>query len=187
MRAKVKNRRTKAKHIKRSKPYHRGHDPLPLDETALLAQVNNLAEPLCASEGLELVYIEFQNEPVGRILRIYIDKPGGVTLNDCMHVSRQLSDLLDVGIGADWAYKLEVSSPGADRPLGKPHDFDRFKGEHARIKMTKPICGQKTLTGILAGTADGMVTILVNDTPVSIPWQRIKRARLINNGEMECL
>ena len=109
----------------------------------MLAQVSDLAEPLCREEGMELVHVEYQREAGGRILRVYIDKPGGVGLNDCVNVSRQLSDLLDVYVERDDAYRLEISSPGPDRPLGKTADYERFKGRDIRIKTARPLDGQK--------------------------------------------
>ncbi len=90
----------------------------------LLPDIWRIAEPLCLSEGLELVHIEFQREQAGRTLRLFLDKPGGVTLDDCVNISRQLSDLLDVSLDEETPpYNLEVSSPGVPRPLGKISDL----------------------------------------------------------------
>lgn len=154
----------------------------------ILALIKGLAESLCEAEGMEMVHIEYQRETGGRILRLYIDKPGGVTLDDCVHISRQLSDLLDVNLENSGSYNLEVSSPGFDRPLGKLADFDRFKGNAARIKTIKAVEGQKKFKGILLGTSEGIVKLLVDGKTVAIPFQEITRARLINyNGENRCL
>ena len=79
-------------------------------------RAEKIAKSLCLSEGMELVHIEYQHEPGGMVLRIYIDKPGGVTLDDCVRISRQLNDLLDIYLEGSAAYNLEVSSPGPDRP-----------------------------------------------------------------------
>jgi len=84
----------------------------------IAASVKDLAEPLCESEGVELVYVEYQPEAGGMILRLYIDKPEGVTVDDCIYISRQLGDILDVNLENAGAYRLEVSSPGSDRPPG---------------------------------------------------------------------
>ena len=150
----------------------------------VLAAARKLAEPLCSAEGMELVFIEFQAEPGGRILRLYIDRPGGVTLDDCVDISRQLSDLLDVGLETDEPYSLEVSSPGANRPLGKLEDFNRFKGQEAKIQLVEPIDGQKNFNGTLMGVEDRLITILTNDKTVAIRFDTITKARLINyNGE----
>ncbi len=140
---------------------------------------------MCDAEGKELVYTEYQREPHGMILRIYIDKPGGATLQDCTHVSRQLRDLLDVHLDVSDNYYLEVSSPGVNRPLGKLSDFVRFKGCQAKIKVLQPIDGQKKFTGVLSGVLQEAVAIQVGDRIVEIPYQDITRARLVNyNGDI---
>jgi ribosome maturation factor RimP len=82
------------------------------NEQGVIRQIAKLAEPLCDSEGLELVHIEYQRESGGRILRLYIDRPGGVSIDDCVNVSRQLNDLLDVNFEDIGPYTLEVTSPG---------------------------------------------------------------------------
>ena len=136
---------------------------------------------------MELVHVEFQREAGGRILRLYIDQPGGVTLNDCVNISRQMGDLLDVNIENVGPYNLEVSSPGTDRPLSKEIDFDRFKGNIARIRTTQPIDGQKNFRGVLSGISGGTVSLLVGDRTVAIPFEEIARARLVDyNGESKC-
>ncbi len=151
----------------------------------IISRVNELAGPLCDAEGIELVYTEYQREPHGMILRIYIDKPGGSTLQDCTHVSRQLQDLLDVHLAVTDNYYLEVSSPGVNRPLGKLSDFDRFKGCQVKIKVLQPIDGQKKFTGVLSGVLKEAVAIHVGDRIVEIPYQDITRARLVNyNGDI---
>jgi ribosome maturation factor RimP len=152
----------------------------------LRGQLWQTIEPLCESEGFELVHVEFQRETTGRILRLYIDKPGGVTLNDCVYVSRQVSDLLDVTLDDVGAYNLEVSSPGIDRPLGKMSDYDRFKGNTVKIKTARPVNGRKNFTGMLAGITEGMVFLKIAEDTLQIPFENISRARLINDGERGC-
>jgi ribosome maturation factor RimP len=155
------------------------------DAGALKSQIENLAKPLCLNEGLELVHLELLSQPSGKILRLYIDRVGGITLDDCAAVSRQLGDMLDVSIEGDWAYKLEVSSPGANRPVSKIKDFKRFAGQDINIKMVKPIDGKNSFAGKLAGAGETAVTIMVADKSLSIPFEDIKSARLINyNGEL---
>lgn len=163
--------------------------PLPmasrLTRDQIISKVNELSGPLCDAGGLELVYTEYQREPHGMILRIYIDKPGGPTVQDCTHVSRQLQDLLDVHLEMSNQYYLEVSSPGFNRPLGKLSDYVRFKGCQAKIKVVQPIEGQKKFTGILSGVLQEVVAIQVGDRIVEIPYQDIARARLVNyNGDI---
>ena len=168
---------------------NRAEIPLPkashLTKDKIIFKVNELAGPLCDAEGIELVYTEYQREPQGMILRIYIDKPGGATVQDCTHVSRQLQDLLDVHLDISDSYYLEVSSPGVNRPLGKLSDFARFKGCQAKIKVLQPIDGQKKFTGVLSGVLQEAVAIQVGDRIVEIPYQDIVRARLVNyNGDI---
>jgi ribosome maturation factor RimP len=159
--------------------------PSRLTRNEVISKVNELAAPLCNAEGIELVFTEYQREPHGMILRIYIDKPGGTTLQDCTLVSRQLQDLLDVHLDVSDNYYLEVSSPGLNRPLGKLSDFVRFKGRQAKIKVIQPIDGQKQFTGILSGVLLDTVAIQVGDRIVEIPYQDITRARLVNyNGDI---
>jgi len=153
----------------------------------LVAQAEILAQRLCEAEGMELVHVEFQREVGGRILRLYIDQPGGVTLSDCVNINRQMGDLLDVTIENVGPYNLEVSSPGTDRPLSKESDYDRFKGNIAKIKTTTPIGGQKNFKGVLSGITAGIVSLLVGDVTVAIPLQEIARARLVDyHGEGQC-
>lgn len=165
-------------------------EPVALTERSwqeLVAQTKLLAQRLCEAEGMELVHLEFQRESGGRILRLYIDQPGGVTLNDCVNISRQMGDLLDVNIENVGPYNLEVSSPGTDRPLSKEADYDRFKGNIARIKTIKPIGGQKNFKGVLSGLSGGIVSLLIGDKTVAIPFEEIARARLVDyHGEKQC-
>ncbi|MFO7558703.1 MAG: ribosome maturation factor RimP [Desulfobacterales bacterium] len=150
----------------------------------IAARVEKIARSLCISEGMELVHIEYQYEPGGQVLRVYIDKSGGVTLDNCVLISRQLNDLLDIHLEGSEAYNLEVSSPGPDRPLSGINDFQRFQGEVARIKTIEPIDGRKNFKGVLEGTSDGNVNIKVENRVFSIPCEGIKRARLVDyNGD----
>ena len=155
--------------------------------TALTCRVREIVEPLCEAEGFELVHVEFQPEAGGRILRLYIDKPGGVTLDDCVNISRQVSDLLDISFENVGSYNLEVSSPGPERLLGKESDYNRFKGRKVKIKTSQPINGQKNFKGILSGISGGVVSVSVDGQPVVIPYKEISKARLVIHGENECL
>ena len=97
--------------------------------TELLATIEALLMPILTDLGMELVDLEFKREGHSWFLRLFIDKPGGVTLDDCAEVSREVSALLEVEDPIEAPYRLEVSSPGIDRPLKKPADFDRFAGQ----------------------------------------------------------
>jgi ribosome maturation factor RimP len=147
----------------------------------IVAKVSRIAEPLCEAEGIELVYVEYQRESGGRTLRLYIDRPGGVRLDDCVAVSRQLSDLLDVYLDQAVPYNLEISSPGPDRPLWKKADYDRFKGCRASIRTGEPIDGRKNFKGELLGSTAGLVRLRIDGNTVAIPFDRIKKARLVDH------
>ena len=154
-------------------------------EKHIIRQVGGLAEPLCASEGLELVHVEYRREPGGRILRLYIDRAGGVTLDDCVNVSRQLNNLLDVSLDDIGPYNLEVTSPGPERPLSKMQDYERFKGRKAKIKTCQPINDQKNFTGIILGVAAEQIKLSSNEKTMTIPFGDISKARLVDvDGEI---
>ncbi len=152
--------------------------------TPLLRRVWQLADPLCLAEGLELVHVEFSSDHGSRILRLYLDKPNGVTLDDCANISRQLSDLLDVGLETASAYRLEVSSPGLDRPLGKLEDFHRFRGCRAKIRTAAALEGQKNFTGRLDGVKGSTVHLSIDGRSLAFAFADIVKAHLIyKNGE----
>jgi ribosome maturation factor RimP len=169
--------------IGRATDGHAGQTPTGGDEKpTVVDKVRDLAAPLCEAEDVELVHVEFQRERGGRLLRIYLDRPGGIQLDDCVRISRQLSDLLDVYIEQDTGpYNLEVSSPGLDRPLSKKSDLDRFKGASAKVRTCEPIQGQKNFTGILEGLAQDRIQLRIGDRTVAIPLDLVKKARLVNN------
>lgn len=153
-------------------------------QRAFVDSVARLADPLCTAEGIELVHVEYQREPGGLTLRLYLDRPGGVTLDDCVDISRQLEDMLDVHTQDAPPYRLEVSSPGLDRPVGKLDDFTRFMGHRAKIRLSTAVNGRKNYSGVLAGVIDEMVHLQVDGEMVSLNYRDITRARLINyNGE----
>jgi ribosome maturation factor RimP len=138
-----------------------------------------LAGPILADLGLELVEVEFRRESHGWVLRLYMDKPGGVTLDDCQRVSEELSDHLDVEDPVGHPYHLEVSSPGLDRPLTRDEDFTRFAGQEIRIATRSDLDGRHNFHGRLAGWRDGMVLLdLPDGRRAEIPRDVILRARL---------
>lgn len=145
----------------------------------VVERVRAIAEAILAERGLELVEVEFQREARGWILRLYMDRPGGVTLEDCQRVSEELGDHLDVEDLVDHPYHLEVSSPGLDRPLTRDRDFAGFAGKAARITTREPIEGQRNFRGRLAGLASGAVLLdLADGRQVRIPRGLIVKARL---------
>jgi len=145
---------------------------------AFVETARSLGTTLCEAEGLELVHVEYQREPAGRVLRLYIDKPGGVTLDDCVAVSRQMGDLLDINLDEQLPYRLEVSSPGEQRPLGRREDFTRFAGRRVEIRVHRPVGNRRKFKGTLLGMEEDTVNMLVDGNPVAIPFGEIMRARL---------
>jgi ribosome maturation factor RimP len=111
-----------------------------------------------------------------------------VTLADCVDVSRQLGDILDVGLETELSYRMEVSSPGVQRPLGKLADFERFRGCRAKVRIAQAIEGRKNFTGILEGVSELSILLLVDNQTIRIAFADIVKAHLINhNGENPCL
>lgn len=151
---------------------------VPAVATHVMGVARPLAESLCDDMGLELVHLEYLRDRGGRIMRLYIDKPGGVTLEDCAAVSRELSDVMDVQLPELGPYHLEVSSPGPNRPLSRPSDFERFRGRQAKIRTRAPIAGQKNFSGILEGLSDGAVRLNQGRTTIAIAIESISKAHL---------
>ena len=140
--------------------------------------MKELAIPILEREALELVDIEFKREARGWVLRIYIDKEGGVSLNDCTLVSQQLGDVLDVEDPIDTPYILEVSSPGLTRPLKGTKDYQRYIGRLVKIKTYKEIYGKKVFIGELLGLKEGIVNIKIDKKVYEIPYGLIASAHL---------
>lgn len=147
--------------------------------TGVVERVRAIAVPLLEELGLELVDVEFRREAGGWVLRLYIDRRGGVTLGDCQRVSEELGDLLDVEDLVDHPYSLEVSSPGANRPLAGEADFRRFAGRRAKLSTWEAIGGQRRFVGILKGYDEGCVLLEREDgSVIRIPHALVAKARL---------
>ena len=126
-------------------------------------KTEELLNPIMEEYAFELVDVEYVKEGSNWYLRAYIDKPGGITVNDCEAVSRKLSDLLDEKDFVEEAYILEVSSPGLGRPLKKEKDFKRSIGEEVEIRTYRMIDRQKEFTGILESYTKDTVTIRIDE------------------------
>lgn len=145
----------------------------------IAAHLRAITEPVIAREGVELVDIELLGSGPATILRFLIDKPGGVTLEDCTAISRAVEGILEVDDPLEGSYNLEVSSPGLDRPLKKPEDFAKFAGQRAQIKTFAPVGDRKSFTGTLKGYEDGHVVIDVGEGDERrVPVQSIAKAHL---------
>ena len=147
-------------------------------------RVTKIADGLLASLGMELVDVEYKREGRVMVMRIYIDKPGGVNLDDCADVNRELSALLDVDDVVPDRYLLEVSSPGLNRPLTKEADYLRYPGRLVKIKtrlLTPDDKGnmRKTFFGELIGCSDGVVRMKLKEgQTASLPLTGIAKANL---------
>ena len=143
--------------------------------------LREIVEQAGAELGYEVVDLLFAKEGSSRVLRVFIDRPGGITIKDCEVFSGHLGAILDEKDPIPGAYLLEVSSPGIDRPLTKPEHFQRFAGEPAELKLYSPWQGRKKIKGVLAGWSaeeDGAVLAEVNGEKLAIPWPMVAKARL---------
>ncbi len=138
-----------------------------------------LAAPIAAENGCDIWDVEYVKEAGSWYLRVYLDRPEGVTIDHCEAVSRALSDKLDEVDPIEGSYILEVSSPGADRVLRKPEHFARFLGEKVEVRLYRPRDGAKSLVGELVEREDGgAVTLRAAGGPVTIPGEDIAQVRV---------
>jgi ribosome maturation factor RimP len=145
----------------------------------VLERVREMALRILEFGSMELVHLEMKREPRGWLLRLFIDKDGGVTLGDCARVSRQLSAQLDVDDPIQERYTLEVSSPGLDRPLWSDRDYERFRGRRIRLSTHGPLGGRRHFLGRLVGLLDGEVRLILDGGgEVAVPRDQVARARL---------
>ena len=140
--------------------------------------VAQLAAPVVEQAGCSLWDVEYVKEAGEWFLRVYIDKEGGVSIDDCEAVSRPLSDLLDEADPIEGSYTFEVSSAGADRVLKKPEHFARFQGQEVEVKLYRPRDGRKDFVGVLRSWQDGDVTLDVGGEPITFEKKEIALVRL---------
>ena len=139
-------------------------------------RVWKIAEPLVADEGMEMVDVEFRRESHGTVLRLYLDREGGVSLEDLTRVSRQVGDLLDVHEAVPGSYTLEVSSPGINRRLRRADHFQRYLGQKIRVRAHAPLDGRRVFVGLLTAVdADG-ITVQQDGVPCVIRFTEIAQA-----------
>ena len=142
----------------------------------LVDTVRSLAEPVAAQCGCEVWDVEYVREAGAWYLRVYIDKPGGVGIDDCEAVSRALDPVLDEADPVPGSYVFEVSSAGAE--LKRPGDFERFSGEQVEVKHYQPIDGAKSHVGLLRGYDNGDVTVEVNGAERVFKKAQVAQVRL---------
>lgn len=145
----------------------------------VVQEIEQLVGPVLAQAGVELVHVEFRREPGGWTLRFYLDKEGGFSLTDCEAWNDRLGDLIEAEGLIPCAYSLEVSSPGLNRPLKKPEDFQRFLGLEAVVKLYAAVNGQKNFHGKMLELESGELYLEDRTSgPVRLPLVSIASARL---------
>jgi ribosome maturation factor RimP len=146
----------------------------------LVDKIYEIADRIARAAGLDIVEVELLGGGAARLLRVYIDKEGGVSHADCELLSRELGAELDAGdvIPGEAGYHLEVSSPGVERKLSRPRDFERFAGQKVKISLREPLDGAKRYEGVLTSFVDGIVTLETPAKPVAIPFDLISKANL---------
>jgi len=153
---------------------------------ALQDRLKSMLEPVVEALGYELVLLEFNPHGGSATLRLFIDAPGGITLGDCESVSREVEGLLDVEDPIPQNYRLEVSSPGLDRPLVKPAHYERFAGSSAKVQLVAPRDGRRKFQGVLRGLRGENVLLETPDAgTVELALSEIERARLVPDYEQE--
>jgi len=154
------------------------------------ARLEEVVTPIVHAHGAELVDVDFKSEQSGWVLRLYVEKAGSaerrattrdaaIDLEMCAHISRDVSPALDVADFVPHRYHLEVSSPGIERPLKSEHDFVRFAGEKAKVKVHQAVRGQKVLVGILGEPSGGKVPLCEGSTVTDVALDNIAAARLV--------
>lgn len=141
-------------------------------------QLRRLIEPAVTALGYELVGVEHLHGKHSTV-RVYIDHPDGVGVDDCQAVSYQVSGVLDVEDPIHGQYTLEVSSPGLDRPLYRLQDFERFAGAEADVRLVAPVNGRRRFKGVLGGLRDGQVVVEMDDQELVVDFEEIDQARLV--------
>jgi len=149
-----------------------------MEKGSLADRLFELAAGCAQRDGLVLVDVEYAGAGPGSTVRVYIDKPGGVTLDDCQSFSEHYGYVLDREDPIPHAYSLEVSSPGLTRNLTRPHHYRHFAGRRVKVVSRLPRDGANTFTGILKGLVDGMVVLDLAGEEIRIPLEQVARARL---------
>jgi ribosome maturation factor RimP len=149
-----------------------------ISERETIERIERLLTPILEEDYLELIDTEFRPSGKRWLLRVYIEKEGGITISDCERVNRELGRTLDVEDVLDHPYTLEVSSPGLTRPLRTRKDFERYTGKQCRIVTSKPVEGRNDFVGEIIGTSEESVEIKGKTGVFTIPICDIKKAHL---------
>jgi len=149
-----------------------------MNKLSIEEETAKIAEPILESYKMELVDVEYRREHGGWVLRLFIDKEGGVTLDDCGMVSREIGTVIEVEELIENNYNLEVSSPGITRPLKKLSDYERFKGQYAKIKLYEAKDGLKTFVAIIKGVNKDEVLFEKDNNEIQVAFSTIAKANL---------
>jgi ribosome maturation factor RimP len=144
----------------------------------ILDRVRVIADPILSDQGMELVEVEYRRERMGWVLRLYIDKEGGVTVEDCSRVSQEVGRSLDVEDFISTPYTLEVSSPGLTRPLRSERDFIKYRNRLIKLKTIDPIENRRHFKGKLVGVSENRIEIEVDGGVFQIPLSNVAKANL---------
>jgi ribosome maturation factor RimP len=151
---------------------------MPNSKSVLLEQIEQLVSPALIDAGMELVDLEFAHEHGRWVLRFFLDKAGGITLDDCAKMSDRCGGLLDAADIIKQSYSLEVSSPGINRPIKKEADYARFRGERVEVTMYAPLNGRRNFRGTIDSVEPGVVTIDSLGEKFSLPIADVAKAKL---------
>ena len=147
-------------------------------EKRVLDQVVSLVDPVIEDEGYQLVDVTYRREPVGWVLRAYVDREGGITVGECARISRRIGDLIEAKNLIGQSYTLEVSSPGLDRPLKRDRDFNWALGKKVRLVKKRPEKGEQDLIGRLVHYSGDSVTIDQDGEIMIVPIEQIAKASI---------
>jgi ribosome maturation factor RimP len=150
------------------------------DRTAVVEKIQVLAERVAASEGIEIVDVQLLGGGGTRVLRLFIDKPEGVSHADCELMSQQVGTILDIeDIIPGGKYTLEVSSPGVERKLSRPYEFERFAGKKIKVTLREPVEEKNHWVGTLSGFSEGIITLEpVPGKTIQFPLEQVEKANL---------
>jgi len=144
----------------------------------IVGRVGAIANPILSNEGMELVETQYRRESTGWVLRLYIDKAGGVTLDDCTRISQEVGRNLDVEDFIAVPYQLEVSSPGLNRPLKKEKDFIKYRNQTVKVKTINPIENRRQFKGKLLGISENRIEMEMDGGVFQIPLSNVAKANL---------
>ena len=144
----------------------------------LTDKIAEIARPVVEEEGCSLWDVEYVREAGTWYLRVFIDREGGVSIDDCERVSRRLDPILDEKDPIPESYVFEVGSAGADRELKRPRDFEQFMGSDVEVRLYRPVDGSKHYTGVLAGYEDGVVTLTQGEKTLRFTKEQVAQVRL---------